>query len=103
MLDPKEIEVALWKAKVGGLFFTSKEFMIVWLIVQPENKLEKNALIRVIRNKKVIWHGKIESLKQGLIEVNEVEWPTECGIKFVGDLDIEMKDELEVYKIVIEK
>jgi translation initiation factor IF-2 len=103
MLDPKEIEVELWKAKVGGLFFTSKEFMIVGLIVQPENKLEKNALIRVIRNKKVIWHGKIESLKQGLIEVNEVEWPTECGIKFVGDLDIEMKDELEVYKIVIEK
>jgi translation initiation factor IF-2 len=103
MLDPKEVEVELWKAKVGGLFFTSKEFMIVGLIVQPENKLEKNALVRVIRNKKVIWHGKIESLKQGLIEVNEVEWPTECGIKFVWDLDIEMKDELEVYKIVIEK
>jgi hypothetical protein len=29
MLDPKEIEISLCKAKVGGIFFTEKKFMII--------------------------------------------------------------------------
>jgi translation initiation factor IF-2 len=57
--------------------------MIAGLILQPENKIEKNALLRVVRNKKLVGHGKIESLKSGLIEVNDLEGPCECGIKFV--------------------
>jgi translation initiation factor IF-2 len=101
MLDPKEVEVVLWEAKVWGIFFNSKEFIIAGLILQPENNIEKSAQLRVIRNKKVVWHGKIESLKSGLIEVNDLEWPIECGIKFVWDIELEMKDKLEIYKIEI--
>lgn len=103
MLDPKEVEVVLWEAKVWGIFFNSKEFMIAGLILQPENNIEKSAQLRVIRDKKVIWHGKIESLKSGLIEVNDLEGPVECGIKFVWDVELEMKDKLEIYKIEIHK
>ena len=103
MLDPKEVEVELWEAKVWGIFFNSKEFMIAGLILQPENKIEKNALLRVVRNKKLVGHGKIESLKSGLIEVNDLEGPCECGIKFVWDIELEMKDKLEIYKIEIHK
>ncbi|MGB2110456.1 MAG: hypothetical protein ACPHY8_00515 [Patescibacteria group bacterium] len=47
--------------------------MIAGLVLQPENKIEKSAQIRVIRNKKLVGHGKVESLKSGLIEVNELE------------------------------
>ena len=103
MLDPKEIEIELWEAKVWGIFFNSKEFMIAGLILQPENKIEKGAQLRVVRNKKLVWHGKIESLKSGMIEVNDLEWPIECGIKFVGDVELEMKDKLEIYKVEIQK
>lgn len=101
MLDPKEVEVVLWEAKVWGIFFNSKEFMIAGLILQPENNIAKWAKIRVIRDKKLVWHGKVDSLKSGIIEVNELEWPIECGIKFVWDIELEMKDKLEIYKIEI--
>jgi len=103
MLDPKEVEITLGEAKVWGIFFNSKEFMIAGLILQPENKIEKSAQIRVIRNKKLVGHGKVESLKSGLIEVNDLEGPIECGIKFVWDIELEMKDKLELYKIEIQK
>ena len=103
MLDPKEVEITLGEAKVGGIFFNSKEFMIAGLVLQPENKIEKWASIRVIRNKKMVGHGKVESLKSGLIEVPELEGPVECGIKFVWDVELEMKDKLELYKIEIQK
>ncbi|MDD2907828.1 MAG: translation initiation factor IF-2 [Candidatus Gracilibacteria bacterium] len=103
MLDPKEVEVILGKAKVGGIFFTDKKFMILGLVVQPENRIEANTMARVIRKKKMIGTGKIESLKQGTLEVKEVEGPTECGIKFVSNVEIENGDELEIYKIEIQK
>jgi hypothetical protein len=41
MLDPKEVEITLGEAKVGGIFFNSKEFMIAGLVLQPENKIER--------------------------------------------------------------
>ena len=103
MLDPKEIEVVLWKAKVWWIFFTEKNFMIVWLVVQPDNKIETQAKIRIFRKKKYIWSGAVWSLKQWTLEVKEVEWPTECWIKFEWSIKLELWDELEFYKIEIQK
>lgn len=104
MLDPKEVEVRLCEAKVGGIFYTSTKFMVVGLIIKAEESVIQNkALIRVIRGDKVVAKASIESLKQGVEEVNKIEGPTECGIKIKGTTNIEMGDILEVYKIVIEK
>ena len=103
MLDPKEVEVILWNAKVWWIFYTWKNFLILWLILKDENKIEKKALLRVIRNKKVIWSWKIESLKQWVEEVNNLEWPIECWIKFVWKVEIKECDFLEIYKIEIAK
>jgi len=103
MLDIKEVETIIWKAKVWGIFFTDKKFMILWLVVQPENKIENNTQVRIFRKKKMIWTWKIESLKQWMLEVKEVEGPTECWIKLVSNIAIENGDELEIYKIEIQK
>ncbi|MBS9775439.1 translation initiation factor IF-2 [Candidatus Gracilibacteria bacterium] len=103
MLDPKEVEIVLGRAKVGGIFFTEKKFMIVGLNVQPENTIETKAKIRVFRKKKYIGAGEVDSLKQGTLDVKQVEGPTECGIKYVGNVKLEEKDELEFYKIEIQK
>lgn len=103
MLDPKEIEIVLWKAKVWWIFFTEKNFMIVWLVVQPDNRIETQAKVRVFRKKKYIWSGTVWSLKQWTLEVKEVEWPTECWIKFEWNIKLELWDELEFYKIEIQK
>lgn len=103
MLDPKEVEVILWEAIVKAVFFDDKKFMIVWLGLKAENNIETQAMIRVIRDKKMIWKGKIESLKQWVEEVKSLEWPIECWIKFVWDVKLEIKDVLEIYKIEIHR
>ena len=104
MLDPKEVEISLCEAKVGGIFYTSKKFLILWLqITAEDSSIEKGALVRVIRWDKVIGKGKIDSLKQWVEEVHRLEWPIECGIKFTGYNDVQEKDILEVYKVTIEK
>jgi translation initiation factor IF-2 len=72
-------------------------------ISSEDESIEKWALIRVIRGDKVVWKGRIESLKQWVEEVKRLEGPIECGIKFSGYNAIEEKDILEVYKVIIEK
>ncbi|MDD3302798.1 MAG: translation initiation factor IF-2 [Candidatus Gracilibacteria bacterium] len=103
MLDPKEIETILGKATVGGIFYTSKEFMIVGLKIPKESSIENNTKIRVIRGDKIVGKGSVKSLKLGVEEVKNVEGPSECGIKFVGNMSLEIGDILEIYKIEIKK
>ena len=103
MLDPKEVETILCRAKVAWIFYTSKEFMVVWLKIVEEEKIENNTLVRVIRNKKIVGKGKIKSLKSWTLEVKQLEWPIECWVKFEWKIVIEMWDEFEVYKIEIQK
>lgn len=103
MLDPKEVEIALGKAKVWWIFFTWKGFIILGLKLEPDNKIEKKALVRIIRKKKFIWNWVIESLKSWTLEMKELEWPIECWINLKTSVDIEMWDELEIHKIIIQK
>ncbi len=104
MLDPKEVEVTLCEAKVGGIFYSSKKFMVIGLVLKEEgSSIQSKAFVRVIRGDKVVAKGVIESLKQGVEEVHRLEGPIECGIKLKGTSNVELKDTLEIYKIVIEK
>ena len=104
MLDPKEVEVVLCHAKVKALFYTSKKFLIVGLGIEWEDEsIENKAMVRVIRGDKVVGKWSIDSLKQWVEEVNKLEGPIECGIKLKGTSDVQEKDIIEVYKIVIEK
>jgi translation initiation factor IF-2 len=103
MLDPKEETIVLWEAKVWWIFFTWKWFMILWLILQPENKIEVNAEVNIVRKGKLIWKWKIKNLKSWTIDVKELEWPIECWIELETDAELEMKDTLEIFKVVIVK
>jgi hypothetical protein len=51
----------------------------------------------------IIWKWEVDNLKAWLLDVKELEWPIECWIKFIWDVQIEMKDKLEIYKIEIQK
>lgn len=103
MLDPKEVEIELGKAKVWGIFFTWKGFVILGLKIGPDSKVEKKALVRIIRKKKLIWTGVIDSLKSWTLEVKELEWPIECWINLKTSVAIEMWDDLEIHKVEIQK
>jgi len=103
MLDPKEVDIELGKAKVWGIFFTWKWFMIIGLKVWPDGTIEKGAQVRIIRKKKIVWNWVIDSLKSGMIEVKDLEWPVECWINIKTDIVVEMGDDIEIHKVIIEK
>jgi len=103
MLDPKEVEIILGRAKVGWIFFSDKKFMILWLVVPGETTIEKWVDIRVIRKDKKVWTWKVTSLKQWVEEVKQIEWPTECWIRFEWNVKVEEGDTLEFYKTEIQK
>lgn len=103
MLDPKEVEIALWEATVWGIFFEGDGFMILGLKLKADNKIERNTQARIIRKDKAMGSGKIENLKSGIIDVNDLEGPIECWIKLKTDVKIEMWDVLEIYKVEIQK
>lgn len=103
MLNTKEVEVILAEAIVWGIFYTSKEFTIVWLQIKTESVIEDKTFVRIIRKDKVVGKGKILSLKQWVEEMKKIEWPTECGIKLQSDIVPELKDIIEIYKITLQK
>ena len=103
MFDAKEEEVYLCKANVLQVFYTTKDFMIVWIKVPSEEVIESNAKLRVFRDWKNVWRWELVSLKQGIEEVSKLEWPIECWIKFKSSFKLQEKDVLEVYKMVIAK
>ncbi len=103
MLDPREIEIFLWNASVLAKFYTDKKFLILWIDLKKDSKIESNCLARVIRKDKKILDWKITSLKQWIEEVKELEWPLECWIRFEWKTDVEEGDLLEIYKIEIQK
>ena len=104
MLDPKEVELTLCHAKVKAIFYSSKKFLIVGVgITGEEETIENKALFRVIRDDKVIGKWRIDSLKHWVEEMHKLEGPIECGIKLMGVQEVQEKDIIEVYKVVIEK
>ncbi len=103
MLDPKEIETVLWEAEVWGIFYEWEAFMILWLKLKADGKIERWVQARVIRKDKFLWVGKIENLKSWIIDVVDIEWPTECWIKLKTDVKVELWDILEVFKTEIQK
>jgi len=103
MLDPKEVETHLANAKALAIFYTSKEFMVVWVHVPHDQKVEPNTLVRVLRKKELVGKWKISSVKKWVEEVKLVEGETECWVKFEGNIEIQEWDVLEIYKLEIQK
>ncbi len=103
MLDPKEIETVLWQAEVWGIFYEGDAFMILWLKLKANGKIERGVQARIIRKDKFLWLWKIENLKSWIIDVVDIEGPTECGIKLKTDVKVELWDALEIFKVEIQK
>jgi len=95
---PKEVEVVLGSAEVKELFRASKSVTISGCQV-TDGVVRRNALARIIRNDKVIYSGKIESLRRFSEQATEVKAGLECGIGIKGYSDIKVGDSIEAYNI----
>ena len=103
MFDITTKEVIIWNAEVWGIFYEWEWFMILWLKLKIDSKIENKAKVKIIRGDKYLWEWSIENLKSWIIDVNEIEWPTECWIKLKTDIKLELKDNLEIFKLEARK
>ena len=95
-LKPKIEEYICGQAEVREIFKIPKIGTIAGSYVLS-GKLSNNDNIRVIRDGKLIYEGKVSSLKRFKEDVKELNTGFECGIGVEKFNDIKIKDILEFY------
>lgn len=100
IIKPETTEKIIGSADVKEVFRTSKQSTISGCIV-TEGTIRKNANVRLLRDQKVIYSGKIQSLRRFQDEATEVKKGLECGIGIKGYTDVQAGDAIETF--VVEK
>jgi translation initiation factor IF-2 len=102
MLSPVYKEENLGRAEIREIFTVGKTVKIAGCMV-TDGVIQRNANVRVIRNSKIIFDGKVDNLKRFKDDAKEVKAGFECGITVDGFNEIEKNDVLECYKMVAQK
>ncbi len=98
MLEPIIEEVILGHADVRNLFNVPKLGTIAGCSVL-DGVIQRNAKMRVLRDKENIWEGEIASLKRFKDDVKEVAQGYECGIGLTGFAKLNVGDQLECFEL----
>lgn len=97
LLKPIIKEVLVGKAEVRQTFSISRIGVIAGCFVL-EGKISRNNIVKVIRDKNIIFQGRLSSLKRFKDDVKEVLQGFECGISIDGFNDIKAGDIFEFYE-----
>jgi translation initiation factor IF-2 len=98
MLEPETAEVEKAKVEVREIFKMPKSGIVAGCYVS-EGEVERNNLVRIIRDGKIIYKGKIASIHRFKEDVKKVAAGYECGIKIENFQDMNKGDIFEVYEI----
>jgi len=98
MLEPEKREVTIGKLTVKDIFKISRLGTIAGCMV-IEGKIERSSLVRVFRDKKVLYEGKLSSLKRFKDDVREVNTGFECGLRVEGFDNLTAGDTIEAFQI----
>lgn len=97
LLAPIKQESSLGRVEVRQIFNAPKVGTIAGSYVK-EGLVRRNALVRLLRDNKVIHEGKLGSLKRFKDDAREVQAGYECGLSIEGYNDVKPGDEIEVYE-----
>jgi translation initiation factor IF-2 len=97
LLDPKFQEVRQGRAEVRDTFKVPKIGVIAGCMV-TEGLIPRAATVRLLRDNRVIYEGKINSLRHFKNDVAEVRQGFECGIGIEKFQDVKVGDVIEAYK-----
>jgi len=100
MLEPEIIEKVIGHAQVLAVFSASKFGKVAGCRVL-DGELRRNARIRLVRGKDILYEGDLASLRHEKDDVKEVRTGFECGVGFKNFTDIQVGDQLICY--VMEK
>ena len=98
LLDPKFQEVFQGRAEVRNTFKVPKAGTIAGCMV-VDGVIPRSATVRLLRDNRVIYEGKIGSLRHFKNDVSEVRQGFECGIGIEKFQDIKISDVIEAFKV----
>jgi translation initiation factor IF-2 len=98
LLEPVSKEVFVGRALVKQVFNVSKAGTIAGCMV-VRGKIVRTGIAKLVRDKAVVYEGKIASLKRFKDDAREVAENFECGIGLERHNDIKQGDTIEVYAI----
>ena len=96
MLEPEVREVVLGRAIIREIFHVPRAGIVAGSYVNW-GKVVHNQPLRVLRNNRLIYEGKTDSLRRFQDNVSEVATNYECGISIDGFDDFKIDDVLECY------
>lgn len=96
MLEPTIDERELGTAKVKAIFNIKQEVIAGCIVTK--GKISLGDTIHLRRNNKIITDSKIASLKQGKVEVKQVEADSECGLVLKPELNVQEADHIVAFK-----
>ena len=96
LLDPEVREVIIGRAEVREIFKAPRIGLVAGSYVNW-GKITVNQPLRVLRDNRMIYEGKVDSLRRFKDNVNEVQANYECGIGIDEFNDIKIGDVLECY------
>jgi translation initiation factor IF-2 len=98
LLDKKKVERFLGRAEVRQTFSVPKVGTIAGTSV-IDGKIIRGANVRLLRDSRIIFDGKMSSLKRFKDDAKEVATGYECGIGLDGFNDLKPGDLIEAYQI----
>jgi translation initiation factor IF-2 len=98
LLEPKFQEVFQGRAEVRETFKVPKAGLIAGCMV-IDGTIPRAATVRLLRDNRVIYEGKIGSLRHFKNDVSEVRQGFECGIGIEKFQDIKKGDVIEAFKV----
>jgi translation initiation factor IF-2 len=98
LLEPVSKEIFVGRALVKQVFRVSKAGTIAGCQVM-RGKIGRHGTAKLVRNKQVVYEGKIGSLKRFKDDVREVNEGVECGIGLERHDDIKEGDLIELYSV----
>jgi translation initiation factor IF-2 len=96
MLEPEKIEKYIGRSEVRDTFSIPKIGTVAGCAV-IDGKIERGCNIRLLREGKILYDGKLSTLKRFKDEVKEVSNGYECGMALEGFNDIKNNDLIEAY------
>jgi translation initiation factor IF-2 len=98
LLEPTLQEVALGRAEVRDTFKVPKSGTVAGCHV-TEGVIPRSASVRLLRDNRVIFEGKIASLRHFKNDVSEVRSGFDCGIGLERFQDVKVGDVIEAFRI----
>jgi translation initiation factor IF-2 len=98
LLEPVEKEIFVGRAVIKQVFKVTKAGTIAGSMV-VKGKITRTGIAKLIRDKKIVYEGKVTSLKRFKDDAREVAEGFECGISLDRHDDVKAGDTIEVYAI----